>query len=378
VIDGWLLERRRGAGNMVHHLVRALALLPEPPELRVYVTARAFGGTAPPSAEPLRYCQLPAVPYPVWEQALVPWAASREGADILHSPGGPGPLRVPGRPAHVMTVHDLTFMRQPAGAARSPSLYQRLGNRYRRALFPRAVRQPAAIIAISDHTRAELERVAGIPADRVHVVREAAGDEFRPMGEDELREALPPAIRRPYVLALGAIDPRKNTMRVLEAFARFRAAGLVEHELVVAGIDHGFEARLRARAAELGIAGRVRLLGFVTTRELVALYNGALMFLYPSLAEGFGLPVLEAMACGAPVVASGTTAIPEVAGSAAILVEPTDVVAIARAMLVVAGDEATQRRLRELGLRRAAEFSWRRAAEETLAVYEHAVRTRDR
>lgn len=376
-IDGRLLERRRGVGNMVHHLIGALARLPDPPELRVYVTA---GTPIPGGGGPVQYRVLPCVPYPVWEQVLVPWAAARDGAEVLHSPANTGPLRVPGRIAHVVTVHDVLFLRQPAGAERSPSVYQRLGRRYRRAVSPPAARRAAAVIAVSEHTRAQLERVAGIAADRAHVVREAAGDEFRALPADDALAALPPGVdgARPYVLALGAIDPRKNTLRVLDAFARFRAAGFADHQLVVAGIDHGFERRLRVRAGELGIRDRVVLLAYVTTAQLVALYNRAELFLYPSLAEGFGLPVLEAMACGTPVIASCTTAIPEVAGAAAILVEPTDTNALTGAMRVVAGDAATRGRLRELGPRRAAEFSWGRAAAETLAVYERALGARDR
>jgi glycosyltransferase involved in cell wall biosynthesis len=375
-IDGRFLHVRRGIGNIVHNLVEALARLPAPPELHIYVQGLS-GLDVPPAKGPVQFRAVPHAPYLLWEQLLVPRAAARDGVDLLHSPANTGPLWIPAGMTQVVTVHDVMFSLPPTRVGRSPSAYQRLGRRYRRAVVPRVARRAAAVITDSEHSLADVGQVLGVAAERIHLVRPAAGGEFRVLEAEEVRRSLPPAVpaEARYALVLGAVDPRKNTALVLEAFARFRDSGSHDHRLVLAGLDRLAEAALRRRASELGIASQVTPLGFVTPAELVALYNGASMFLYPSRYEGFGLPVLEAMACGTPVVASCTTSIPEVAGSAAILVEPTDLDALVRAMRLVAEHEPTRRRLREAGLRRAAAFSWDRAARETLAVYETALST---
>jgi glycosyltransferase involved in cell wall biosynthesis len=375
-IDGRYLGLRRGIGNLIHDLVGALGRLPRPPEVVVYVQ-EGRAEEMPESGAAVRFRALPRAPYPIWEQVLVPLAASRDRLDVLHSPANTGPLRLPRGLAQVVTIHDVMFLLPDDAVGRSPSTYQRLGRRYRRTVVPRVARRAAAIITDSEHSRVDLQRYIGVPAGRAHLVRGAVGDEFRVLGAEEARAGLPIRVPAdsPYVLALGAVDPRKNTGRVLDAFARFRSAGFLRHRLVISGLDHDAGVRLWRRARELQIADHVTMLGFVPVPELVALYNGAQMFVYPSLYEGFGLPVLEGMACGVPVIASSTTSIPEVAGSAAVLVDPTDVEAIAHTMRLVASDEPVRRRMREHGLHQAGTFSWERAAAETLVVYEAALRS---
>lgn len=374
-IDGRSLHLRRGIGNIVHNLVEALARLSAPPELYIYVQGGS-GLEVPATKGPVQFRALPHAPYLIWEQLLVPRAAARDGVDVLHSPANTGPLRIPPAMTHVVTVHDVMFLLPPTRVGRSPSAYQRLGRRYRRAVAPRVAERAAAVITDSEHSLADVIKVLGVAAERIHLVRPAAGSEFKVLEAEEVRRSLPPAVpaEARYALVLGAIDPRKNTALVLEAFARFHASGAHDHRLVLAGLDRLAERALRRRASELGISSHVTPLGFVTPAELVALYNGASMFLYPSRYEGFGLPVLEAMACGTPVVASCATSIPEVAGSAALMVDPIDPDALVRAMRLVAEHEPTRRQLREAGLWRAAEFSWDRAARETVAVYESALR----
>jgi glycosyltransferase involved in cell wall biosynthesis len=239
-------------------------------------------------------------------------------------------------------------------------------------VVPRVARRAAAVITHSEHARSDIQRLLRVASSRVHLVQPGAGRHFRVLPADEVRRTVPPGLPTSdhWVVTLGAVDPRKNTARVLEAFARFRASGCTGHRLVVVGLDHDSSGRLLQRARELGIAEHVTLRGFVTEPELVALYNGAQMFVYASLYEGFGLPVLEAMSCGTPVIASCRTSVPEIAGGAALLVDPTDVDALAGAMRTIAGDESTRQRLRELGLSQAAAFSWEQAAADVVRVYE--------
>jgi glycosyltransferase involved in cell wall biosynthesis len=255
-------------------------------------------------------------------------------ADVLHCPSFRGPLHA--RPPLVVTVHDLAVLRRP-------DAFNRWTRGYSRVFVPRVIRAAARVIAVSEFTKRELVELLGLPAERVRVVPNGVGEPFVANGARAGGE---------YVLVVGTLEPRKNLPRLVQAT---RAVGL---ELRVAG-SRGW--------GDLDVKGDgVRFLGFVPDDELASLYRGALCVAYPSLYEGFGIPVLEALACGAPVVTSAATAMAEVADGAAVLVDPQDTDAIAAGIA-----EAIARRdeLAPLGPVRAAAFTWRAAAESTAAVY---------
>jgi glycosyltransferase involved in cell wall biosynthesis len=267
-----------------------------------------------------------------WYPLALPRRA--RSADVLHCPSFRGPLssRVP----LVVTVHDVGVLRRPAAFNRWTRAYSRL-------FVPRVVRAADRVIAVSEFTKQELIEAVGVREERVRVVPNGVGAPFVPDGERAQGE---------YVLAVGTVEPRKNLPRLAEAA---RAAGV---ELRVAGAQGWGDVRVGGDG--------VRFLGFVPDEELATLYRGALCFAYPSLYEGFGIPVLEALACGAPVVTSSATAMAEVADGAAVLVDPTNTEAIAAGIA-----EAMSRRgeLAPLGPPRAAAFSWASAAEATASVY---------
>jgi glycosyltransferase involved in cell wall biosynthesis len=255
-------------------------------------------------------------------------------ADVLHCPSFRGPLS--SRAPLVVTVHDLAVLRRP-------ELFNRWTRAYSRRFVPRVIRAAARVIAVSEFTKREVVELLGVPEERVRVVPNAVGEPFVATGDRAGGE---------YVLFVGTLEPRKNLARLAQAT---RAAGL---ELRVAG-SRGW--------GDLDVNGQgVRFLGFVPDDELASLYRGALCVADPSRYEGFGIPVLEALACGAAVVTSRDTAMAEVADGAAVLVDPSDADAIGAGIT-----EAISRRdeLAPLGRARAAAFSWRAAAEATVAVY---------
>ena len=262
----------------------------------------------------------------------------------------------------MLTVHDLIFRRYPAH-------HKRLNRWYLNATMPLFCRRAGHIIAVSEQSKRDVIEAYGIPPEKITVIYEAADPRFCPQPAETVaavraRYGLPER----YLLFVGTIEPRKNLGRVLTAFERLHAEGLTD-ALVIVGkrgwLYDDFFARLEGSPAKQAVI----FPGFVPDADLPAVYAGAQALAFPSEFEGFGLPVLEAMACGTPVVCSNTSSLPEVTGDAALLVDPLDVDALTEALRRVLSEPSLAADLRARGLAQAARFSWARAAEETLAVY---------
>ncbi|MDP9345682.1 MAG: glycosyltransferase family 4 protein [Actinomycetota bacterium] len=286
--------------------------------------------------------------------------ARRSGAHVIHAPT-PAAI-ISGRLPLVVTVMDLLPLRHP-------ELFTHQ-TRAHTALHRHFVRHAQQIITPSEATRHDVIDLLGVPEERVTAVALGVAARFAPRDIDpeRLREHF--GIRAPYVLCVGTLEPRKNLATVLRAF-RIAAAQMPDAQLVITG---GRGWRNEAFEAELGAASKeVRLTGFVTDDELAELYAGAACFVFPSLAEGFGFPPLEAMACGAPVVTSDRSALPEVTGNAALLVDPEDAEAVAGAIVEVLVNSSLAADLRRRGLERSARFTWAATAMATESVYRDAV-----
>jgi glycosyltransferase involved in cell wall biosynthesis len=244
---------------------------------------------------------------------------------------------------------------------------------YQRTLRGRAAARARRVITISEASARDLVEVLGVSRERIAVTPLAADDRFRPIEDAAEVDAVRArhGLEGRYVLYVGNVEPRKNLVRVVDAFER---AELRDATLAIAGRLAWLSDEIERRVASYRGPGRVRLLGYVADEDLPALYSGAEAFVYASLWEGFGLPVVEAMACGAAVVASRVAAIEEVAGEAARLVDPLSVDDIAAALASVLGDAAERERLRAAGLARAARYSWAETARRTIEVYRAAVR----
>ncbi len=289
--------------------------------------------------------------------------------DLFHAPAH----RLPSRRLDrlVFTLHDLTFLSHP----HLHTLSNRLDTL---AAVSRAAAAGADFIAVSGWTRDEALARLGVAGERLTVVPWAPGPAFKPLDDPARgqRHAARFGVDRPYLLSVGSMEPRKNLVALVDAFVALPDGLRDRHALVLVGGEGWRNLAIRERLERARSTCRVLCLGAVRQATLVALYNGARALAYPSLAEGFGLPVVEAMACGCPVVTSSSSALPEAAGGAALLVDPGDPAALRQALERVLADEALRADLRARGLARAAALSWRRTAEQTLAVYRRAVATR--
>lgn len=297
------------------------------------------------------------------EQGPLPPLAARAGVDILHSLASTAPLW--GSFCRVTTVHDLIY-------ARFPDAHPGIRDKGMRVLVPAAARRSDRLIAISRSTRDDLVALLGIDAARIDVVPNGFGSQpgVARLSDEQTRARFSLGDRR-VLLSLSAKRPHKNLRALIDALAR------IEPErrplLVLPGYATWHEAELRARAGELGVSGDVRFLGWLDGAEIEGLWAIADAFVFPSLYEGFGLPVLEAMARGVPVACSNASSLPEVAGDAALLFDPYDVDAIARSLRGLLEDTELAGRLRALGRERAKLFTWRRTARLTLDSYERAL-----
>ena len=373
------VHRRAGLGRYAESLARALLSqltnLPtyQSPNLPIsQSTNLAFFYNREAGIEPLAGLEhIPAhtisLGYKPWRMAV--WAGQVAGIGFNRLVPGATlfhaaehlllPLR--GVPT-VLTVHDLIFRRYPQH-------HKPLNRWYLNATLPLYCRRADHIIAVSEQTKRDVMAAYGVPADKISVIYEAADARFRPQPAEAVAEVRA-RYRLPdrYLLFVGTIEPRKNLGRVLAAFERLHAEGLTD-ALVIVGKRGWLYDDFFARLEQSPVKRAVLFPGFVPDADLPAIYAGAQALAFPSEFEGFGLPVLEAMACGAPVVCSNSSSLPEVAGDAALRVDPADTDAITAALRRVVADADLAAELARRGVAQAARFSWQRAAAETLAVY---------
>ena len=302
-----------------------------------------------------------------WEQAVLPRHMARNKLDVFHSPHYTIPLKC--RIPTVTTFHDMTFFSHPEVHERSKVIF-----------FQRMIRLAAdrasAIIAVSESTKKDTVRFLGLPEDRIDVVYEGVDTDFyHPLGETDGLEPVRAkyGLEKDFILFVGTLEPRKNIAGVIEAFSKVVREAKKEYNLVVAGTKGWNYQSVFELVQRLNIEQEVIFTGYVPEEELPRLFNAASVFVYPSFYEGFGIPPLEAMACGTPVVTSSISSLPEVVGDAGLLVDPNSSDAIADAILRILTDDGLRRELTKKGVERAKLFSWQKAADETLAIYRRVV-----
>jgi glycosyltransferase involved in cell wall biosynthesis len=351
-----------GIGTYIRNLLRHLGRLDAETEYVLFCRpgdlslAPVFGDNFRAVAEASR-------PYSFREQIAIPRDVRRARLDLFHAPHYVLPPLTPGR--LVVTIHDCIHLMFPQ------YLPNRLAHVYARASMWSAARRAARVLTVSESSKRDILRFFDLDPAKITVIYNGIDERFsQPPAEDDVeRVRTRYQLDRPFVLYAGNVKPHKNLERVIDAFHRVRRAGLDELRLVIIGDEISKHLGLRRAVHRHMLHKHVRFLGFVPDDTLAVLYRLAAVFVFPSLYEGFGLPPLEAMASGTPVVTSNVSSLPEVVGTAAILVDPYDPQAIADGIVRVVGDQSLRAQLSARGLTRVQEFSWARSVARVHAIY---------
>lgn len=297
-----------------------------------------------------------------WKQVILPYEQWKNKCDVLFIPTYSTPIFNPIKT--VVTIHDLIFLLYPEWATRN----QR--NRFSTIVKHSACRADC-VIAVSESTRADILKYTGVKNDKVEVVYEGVDEQFRVLNTiDEASFLNRYNLDKPFILFVGSIHPRRNVQRVIESFVQLKVEKKIDHQLVLIGLKQQLDPSISHLIHERNIDQSISMLGFVPDEDLVKFYNLADIFIYPSLYEGFGLPVLEAMACGTPVITSNTSSLPEVAGDAAVLIDPSNQSQMVDAIQNIVENRAWAEELKERGLERCKKFSWKSAAKTTCEIFE--------
>ncbi len=362
-------EQSAGIGRYARELTDALAALDAGDDYRLFVAGARRAQLPQPPGPNFQWKATPLKPRwlaRLWQRARIPLPVEcfTGRIDLFHATDFVLPPTLPGT-KNLLTVHDLSFERVPEAA--SPPL-----KAYLDVVVPRSVARADHVLADSAATKADLVALYDCPGEKISVLYSGVGERFRPV---EDRKAVEKVLRKyglagiNYILSVGTVQPRKNYSRVVEALAQLRSGELDLH-YAIAGGRGWLDAEMKRTIERTAMTDFVHLLGFAEDEQLPALYGGARMLLMPSLYEGFGLPVLEAMACGTPVITSNLSSLPEVAGEAALLVDPYDVSAIGAAIRAIDRDAETRKRLVAAGFQQATKFTWTRAAAQLRTIYQ--------
>lgn len=370
---------RAGIGQYSYNLACALSRVDHVNEYILYVLMTASrrasikdGSVAPPPGNFRVEQRTIPFPYQLFRYMKAPGMGStfREymlgglDADIVHSNTFCVPRFRNKKKKVVVTVYDVSVLTHP-------KCHKKMNIKHCLGGIRDAIKYADAIIAISEHTKRDLIERLNAPEGLVTVTHLAAGEEYKEVKDEEKLKAVRERYGLPedYILFVGSLEPRKNIKTLLKAYANMREGLKKDFPLVIAGGKGWMNSGIPGMVKDLKMEKSVRFAGYVDGADIAAVYSGASLFVYPSLYEGFGLPILEALACGAPVITSNTSSMPEVAGAAAVLVTPTDAEELTAAIEGVLEDEGKRARMRREGIERAALFSWERCAKETLEVY---------
>lgn len=334
-------------------------------ENEYYVFVKSGEDRCLESTKNIHVIELNCPSYPLWEQWALPRAAKKYGVEILHCTSNTAPIwcDIP----LVLTLHDIIFL-EPRDK-QNHSLYQNMGWLYRRLNVPRILDKCRRIITVSDFEMENIISKLGIPRERMAMIYNGYNDWFKPIEDkDEIYKKY--IAESGYFFFLGNTDPKKNTERTLVAYSKYLEQSNVKRKLLMADLDADYLNGIIERNHIENIRDNIVMPGYIVNSDLPYIYNNAYAFLYTSLRESFGIPLLEAMACGTPVITSNTSSMPEIGGKDAILINPENSDEITEMMLRLETDQDFYEQQRQIGLERTKLFSWRKTAKNLLKLYQ--------
>ncbi|HLT06538.1 MAG TPA: glycosyltransferase family 1 protein [Cyclobacteriaceae bacterium] len=358
-------KEKHGMDMMAVELIQNLQKLDHINDYFVFVNPDEDSAIIQPSAN-FHIVPLQRSPYPIWEQYFLAKAVKAYRIDILHCTSNTAPLilDIP----LILTLHDIIYLEKIPW--RSGSWYQRMGNLYRRWNVPLIVKKAAKILTVSKFEEKRIRNHFGLPPGKIDVLYNGIGKHFRLLdpatSEAKVRQL---GLPKPYALFLGNTDPKKNLYGLIKALKNLYEQGELNINCVITDLSEEVLIPVLKELDAEAIQSRIHLTGYVANKKMPYLYNNALFFLYISIRESFGLPILEAMACGCPVITSNTSSMPEVAGDAACLVDPTDDRAISQAMKELIKNPDLRKDLVAKGLQRPASFSYSKRVEKIINIY---------
>lgn len=359
-------KNKHGMDFVALESIRHLQEIDKYNEYRIYVAPgedRCLSET-----ENFKVIELDTPTYPLWEQFALPRAVDDWGADLLHCTSNTAPLRL--KTKLIITLHDVIFMEGQSSG--SMSVYQKLGRVYRRYVVPRVVEKCDRIVTVSNYEKSQIINQLRVDQEKIEVIYNGFNNHFAPtVLSCEMKERYNLPDR--YILFLGNTDPKKNAKRLFETYSIYLKMcddrQIEPASLVVGDLSRDVVKSMVSRDVFNAIEGHLVTCGYICNGDLPQIYSGAEVFLYPSLRESFGIPLLESMACGVAVVSSNGSAIPEIVSESALLVDPKDGNAIAKALLEVTTDNSLKNRLIECGFENVKRFSWTKTAHQLLDLY---------
>lgn len=359
----------RGIGNYSVFLIRMLVSLAPQHKFILYVSSVNGQDVLPKSDNVIIKKIFPSI-FPLWEQLSLPIVAKRDNLDILHCLGNTGPLWKLSTLRLVLSLHDVIYLHSEKKVPASLSIYGKIGRYYRRFIVPRCASIADVIVTLSEFSKQDiLSKIPNLKASKIHVTYMSCDPGFG-ISQSDNNSPMFPNARRKYLLALGAEDPRKNTLTLVRSYLFLLERYNIEEDLIIVGYS-GWEKSESYKLVKTSNAqSRVKYLSFVTHQELKSLYRNAVMFVYPSMYEGFGVPLLESFHSGCPVITSNQSSIPEVADNAALYVDPGSYENIAMTILRLRNDRDLQKELSIRGYDQAISFTWNKTAQKILDLYE--------
>lgn len=369
-IEGQRLYRKKkhGMDMVALELIKNLQKIDKQNEYVVFVKPDT-DNTCIPDATNFKVVELKGGFYPVWEQIALPRAAKAECCDILHCTGNTGPIwsKIP----LIVILHDIIYLESLSIFRKTGTWYQKIGNMYRRWVVPPVVRKSRRVATVSNFEKERIRSFMGL-GDNLVAVYNGVGEHFRKITDNQILKQAREKYRLPdnFLFFLGNTDPKKNTPNVLKAFADFNAGYSRKFKLVMLDFEEGALQKILSDIGHPEIRQDIHLTGYVKNTDLPAIISQCKVFLYPSLRESFGLPILEGMACGVPVITSVTSSMPEIAGDAAHMVNPENPEEITAGIIKILQDDRYRDELCRRGIERARMFSWENMAAEYLRLYE--------